>query len=255
MRRLLSTNGWGALSVVTIALLIPLFGIVTAARGGWLEKGADLLKSIGGSAGKSELSSADIGSAFKEALNIGTENVVDRLGRLDGFNTDPAIHIPLPEQMQTVRSALAKVGLSQSLDDLELKLNRAAEQATPKAKALFVDAIGTMTFEDVKTIYNGPEDSATRYFRDKMTPGLTREIEPVVSQSLSQVGAIQSYDRIMGQYRALPFVPDIKADLTNHVIRKSLDGIFYYVAKEEAAIRKNPARQTTDLLKRVFGAQ
>ncbi len=32
-----------------------------------------------------------------------------------------------------------------------------------------------------------------------------------------------------------------------------MDGIFYYLAKEEAAIRENPAKQTTDLLKRVFG--
>ena len=249
------SNGWRLLPVATIACLIPLFGIVAAARGGWLDKGTDILKSLGGTGGKSELSGADLASAFKEALHIGTENVVARLGRPDGFNTDQAIHIPLPEQMETVRSALAKVGMSQSLDDLELKLNRAAEKATPKAKALFVDAIGAMTFEDVKTIYNGPEDSATRYFRGKMTPGLTRDIEPVVAESLSQVGAIQSYDRIMGQYQTLPFVPDIQADLTTHVIQKSLDGIFYYVAKEEAAIRKDPARQTTELLKRVFGSQ
>jgi hypothetical protein len=33
-----------------------------------------------------------------------------------------------------------------------------------------------------------------------------------------------------------------------------MDGIFYYMAKEEAAIRTNPAKRTTDLLKRVFGA-
>jgi len=131
-----SKNGWGLLPVVTIACLIPLFGIVAAARGGWLDKGTDMLKSLGGRAGKTGLSSTDLASAFKEALHIGTENVVARLGRPDGFNTDQAIHIPLPEQMETVRSALAKVGLSQSLDDLELKLNRAAENATPKAKAL-----------------------------------------------------------------------------------------------------------------------
>ncbi|MEE4111601.1 MAG: DUF4197 domain-containing protein [Desulfobacteraceae bacterium] len=242
------------LNVVIVGLVV-FFGVATVARGGWLDKGFDVLKALGGTTGKTGLSSADIGSAFKEALHIGTENVVTRLGRNDGFNADPAIHIPLPGQMETVRSALAKIGMSQSLDDLELKLNRAAENATPKAKTLFVDAISAMTFDDVKTIYNGPDDSATRYFRGKMTPGLTREIEPVVTESLSHVGAIQTYDNIMVQYRALPFVPDIKADLNAHVIQKSLDGIFYYVAKEEAAIRQDPARQTTALLKRVFGAQ
>jgi len=58
----------------------------------------------------------------------------------------------------------------------------------------------------------------------------------------------------MRQYQSLPFVPDVKADLTDFVLEKSLDGIFYYLAKAEADIRKDPAKRTTDLLKRVFGA-
>jgi hypothetical protein len=38
------------------------------------------------------------------------------------------------------------------------------------------------------------------------------------------------------------------------VVEKASDGIFYYVAKEAAAIRNNPAARTTELLRRVFGA-
>ena len=50
-------------------------------------------------------------------------------------------------------------------------------------------------------------------------------------------------------------MPDIKASLTDYVVKvkKAVDGIFYYMAKEEADIRENPARQTTALLKKVFG--
>lgn len=57
----------------------------------------------------------------------------------------------------------------------------------------------------------------------------------------------------MGKYESMPFVPDVKSDLTGHVVDKGMDGIFHYLAKEEAAIRQNPAKQTTDLLKSVFG--
>jgi hypothetical protein len=80
-------------------------------------------------------------------------------------------------------------------------------------------------------------------------------MEPVVEQSLSQVGAVQTYDKIMGEYRTIPFVPDVKADLTTHVVEKGMAGIFHYMAVEEAAIRQNPAKRTTELLQRVFGAQ
>jgi hypothetical protein len=145
--------------------------------------------------------------------------------------------------------------MAQMVDDLELKLNRAAESATPKAKKLFIQSIKDMTFEDVKTIYKGADDSATRYFQRKMAPALHEEMQPIVDGSLSQVGAIQAYDSIMGRYQTLPLVPDVKANLTEHVIQRGMDGIFFYMAKEEAAIRKNPVKQTTVLLKKVFGTQ
>ncbi|MDH3331853.1 MAG: DUF4197 domain-containing protein, partial [Desulfobulbaceae bacterium] len=196
-----------------------------------------------------------IGAGLKEALLVGSQNVVSQLGRPDGFNLDPAIHIPLPQQLNNVKSLLGKVGMSSMLDDLELKLNRAAEVATPKAKELFAQAISEMTFEDVMNIYNGPDDAATRYFQEKMTPPLAREMQPVVDQSLAEVGAVQAYDNVMGEYRGIPFVPDVKADLTSYVVEKGMDGIFHYIALEEAAIRQNPAKRTTELLQRVFGAK
>jgi hypothetical protein len=111
-----------------------------------------------------------------------------------------------------------------------------------------------MSFEDVMNIYNGPDDAATRYFQEKMTPALAGEMKPIVEESLAEVGAVQSYDNVMGQYRAIPFVPDVKADLTTYVIEKGMDGIFHYLAVEEAAIRQNPVKRTTELLQRVFGA-
>ncbi|BBO80744.1 hypothetical protein DSCO28_13100 [Desulfosarcina ovata subsp. sediminis] len=236
-------------------IVAAIVGAASTVQSGWLEKGTSFLSTIAGKDGTSALSNEDIAAGLKEALHIGTENVVAQLGKTDGFNADSAIHIPLPETFDTIRSALATVGMSETLDDLELKLNRAAELATPKAKSLFWDTISAMTFQDVKNIYNGADDAATRYFESKMTPALTQEMQPIVSDSLSQVGAIQTYDQIMGKYSSLPFVPDVKADLTTHVIEKGLDGIFYYVAKEEAAIREDPVRQTTDLLKRVFGTK
>ena len=58
----------------------------------------------------------------------------------------------------------------------------------------------------------------------------------------------------MTQYDTIPFVPDVKADLTGYVVQKALEGIFFYIAKEEAAIRNDPAARTTELLKKVFGA-
>ena len=218
----------------------------------WWESGKNVVKDILGSQTAAELSVDDIGAGLKEALRVGTDTVVNQLQKKDGFNKDPAIHIPLPKSLNKVQKALDRVGVASMLNDLELKLNRAAEAATPKARQIFVDTISQMTLEDVKGIYNGPEDAATRYLQQKMTPPLKAAMQPVVVNSMAEVGAVKSYDKVMKKYQAIPFVPDVKANLTDHVLNKSLDGIFHYLAIEEAAIRKDPAKRTTKLLKKVF---
>jgi len=241
-------------NIIALILVVFLLSASQAnAEGKWWEKGINIFKTQNKIS--KEPSIGEIGEAFKVALRIGSENVVKKLGDVDGFNADSAVHIPLPKELNTVKTMLAKVGMSRIVDDLELKLNRATEASTPKAKELFWQSITEMTFDDIKGIYEGSEDSATRYFQGKMSPSLSKEMRPIVEESLSKVGAIQAFDNVMDKYQTLPFVPDVKANLTDHVVRKGMDGIFYYIAKEEAAIRKNPVKQTTDLLKKVFGAK
>ncbi len=205
-------------------------------------------------AGIGALSIAEITAGLREALSIGSTNVVAQLGQQNGFNLDPKIHIPLPENLKRVDSALSAIGMNNLTSDLELRLNRAAEAATPKAKALFLSAISQMTIDDARGILNGPQDSATQYLRRSMGAQLGTEMQPLIQSALAQAGAVQAYDQVMGQYAQLPFMPNVKADLQNYVTNKALDGVFYYVAQEEAAIRANPVKRTTTLLQKVFGA-
>lgn len=234
--------------VVLAALLFA----VTPASAGWLD---DLEGALGDMQGSRQtvLTHSDIVAGLKDALRVSSREVVSRLSRIDGFNKDPKIHIPLPEKLQQVKSALSAVGMGSMMDDLELRLNRAAERATPKAKRIFMDAIREMTIKDARRILDGPDDAATQYFRAKMSRPLADEMRPVVRKALSEAGAVQAYDSVMGRYRGLPFVPDVKADLTQHVLDLGLAGIFHYMAEEEAAIRKNPVKRTTEILRKVFG--
>lgn len=237
------------------AIVISGFVLNTANAGNLLEKGMKILSGSGENGSRDEPTAGEISEAFKQALRIGSENVVEQLGQEGGFNDDPAVHIPLPEKLDVVKSTLDKTGLSFLTDNLELKLNRAAEKATPEAKKLFLQAIKNMSFEDVRKIYEGPEDSATKYFKSKMSGPLAEEMRPIIKNSLSQVGAVQTYNRMMDEYNSIPLVPDAKADLTDYATKEGMEGIFYYMAEEEAAIRENPAKQTTELLKRVFGTK
>ena len=90
-------------------------------------------------------------------------------------------------------------------------------------------------------------------FKQKMTDSLTEKMNPIVESSLSEVGALQSLNKVMKKYEDIPFVSEVNPNLTDYVVKKGIDGVFFYLAKQEAAIRQNPAKQTTALLKKVFG--
>jgi hypothetical protein len=239
------------------ALLLSSLIAETAQAQSIFDRGKSLLKGLDTTSpatttALSALTSDEISGGLREALRVGSERVVDTLGRTDGFNKASDIHIPLPGSLKTAQSMLSKVGQSGLTDDLELRLNRAAEAAVPAAKAHFTDAITQMTIQDARGILNGPNDSATQYFRGKMSGPLAGDMKPIVESQLSKVGVIASYEKMMGQYKNIPFAPDVKADLTEHVLKRAIDGVFLYLGREEAAIRENPAKRTTALLQKVF---
>jgi len=209
---------------------------------------------LSASDGGGALSTDEIILGLKEALVSGSNVVVSQLGQTDGFSADPAIRIPLPRSLQNVREFASKVGLERSFDDLELKLNRAAEAATPKAKELFLGAIRDMSVSDARGILQGPDNAATEYFRDKTGDDLQAQMRPIVDQALAQVGAVSSFNQLLSRYNAIPLAPKVEADLTAHVVEEGSDGIFFYLAEEEKAIRENPLKRTSQILQRVFGS-
>ncbi len=240
-----------------LALLFLTLSVSVQSNAGWLNKSLNKLNKMGiisnqarsnGSPSKSE-----IAAALKQALEIGAENTVSRLGRINGFYKDKHVHIPLPPKLQKIKNILDKLGMGGQLNKLELKMNRAAELATPKAKRLFLKAIKEMTISDVYKIYKGPDDAATQYFKKKMGAELKEEMRPIVERSLNKVKAVQTYNSIIQKYNSLPFGKRLNLNLTDYVLNKAEDGIFYYIAREEKAIRKNPAKRVTELLRKVFG--
>ena len=246
-----------------LALGLTIFAGESWAQASMMDVGKSLLQSQGAALGVPSgnsgagLSSDEIGSGLKEALKVASDKVTAKLGVQNGFNGDPSIHIPLPGSLQKVQEGQKLAGQSQMLDDLELKLNRAAEQATPAAKKIFWDAVNKMSFDDAKAILTGPKDAATQYLKRTMSPDLKTAMRPVVDKTVSESGAVKAYQGVAGQAQSLPLVGQSVQGgpglLTDHVLDYALQGIFKYLGQQEAAIRSDPAQQTTDLLRKVFG--
>lgn len=200
------------------------------------------------------LSDEKIISGLKEALAVSTTKAVALTGRPDGFLKNEAIRILLPPKLQAVGKGMRMLGIGEQVDDLEIGMNRAAEQATPQAKQIFLTALKSMTFHDARQILTGNDTAATDYFRRATSGDLTTAFTPIVHRSLQRVGVVQQYNRVIKTAPGGNAIAN-EFDLDKYVVEKTLDGIFYMLSIEETKIRKDPAAQTTDLLKEVFGGK
>jgi hypothetical protein len=245
-----------------LSALIAAAPFAAAAQGNLLDEGRGLLNQAPGAARPGSSSSAgaglsqgEIGSGLKDALRVASQRVVGRVGKTDGYNGDPSIRIPLPGPLQKIEGPLKSMGASGMLDDLQLKMNRAAEQAAPKALNIFTGAVSKMSIDDARAILTGPQDGATQYFKRTTSASLTTSFRPIVDQSLSGVGAVGAFKSVQQRAAGIPLAgQDVQSfNLTDFTVGKALDGLFHYMAVEEAAIRTNPGARTTDLLKKVFG--
>lgn len=205
----------------------------------------------------SGLTQAEAVAGIKEALNNGVGAAIARVGKENGYFIDRIIHIPLPGFLSQAQSTLSRIGLSGMLDDLERQLNRGAEMAANQAAPVFVDAIRTMTVRDAIGIVRGGPTSATDYFEARTTPALTSLFSPIMTSALQRTGAIQTFDDLVARLSNVPLAPSYgasaKQDLIDHGIEKGLDGIFHYIGQEEAAIRRDPVKRTSEILRKVFG--
>jgi hypothetical protein len=75
-----------------------------------------------------------------------------------------------------------------------------------------------------------------------------------MGDALQKTGAVTSLDRAISRNGLGAYVKeDPKTYLAKHAVGYALSGLFHYVGTEEAAIRSDPGKRTSDILRKVFG--
>ena len=197
------------------------------------------------------LSNADIINGLKQALTIGTDNSAKKLNKADGFFANAAIKILMPDEAKKAEKTLRQFGMGSLVDKAVLSMNRAAEDAAGGITNIFLDAIKGMTLTDGLSILRGGDFAATDYLKKNTTLQLTEKMRPVIEKSLAKTDATKYWKDVFTAYNTFS-KQTVNTDISAYVTEKSMAGIFYSIGEEEQKIRKDPAAQVTDLLKKVF---
>ena len=215
-------------------------------------------QALGGTETSSALNNEDVIGGLKEALKVGTKKSVVSTSVTDGFWKNELIKIAFPEDAIKVKNTLNDLGMSNLVQNFEMTLNRAAEEASKEAVPVFLDAITGMSIGDGFAILKGGEGAATGFLKEKTTTQLTQKFSPVVEQATSKVELAKAWEPLASAYNTATIFTGGKAidtDLNMYVTNKAIDGLFKMIAQEENKIRKDPLARTSDLLKKVFSQQ
>ena len=204
------------------------------------------------------LTEGDATEGLKEALRVGSDTAVFKGSALDGYFANQAIKILLPQEANVIVDVINQVpGVGPALvDEVVLKLNRAAEDAAPEARDILFDAILNITITDAISIVNGGNDAATQYLRSATQTQIAGLFQPHIENSLDQVGAQSAWGTLTSNYNTVAPIlgqPQVNTDLADYTTNKALDGLFHLVAEEEALIREDPVHRVSEILEQVFG--
>jgi hypothetical protein len=200
------------------------------------------------------LSNDEIINGLKEALRVGTDSSTKRLSKLNGFFGDAAIKVLMPDEAKKIESTLRSLGMGSMVDKAILSMNRAAEDAAGGVGNIFWDAINKMSITDGLTILRGGDFAATDYLRSVTNKELTEKFRPVIEASLVKADATRYWKDMFTAYNRFSSKP-VNTDLAGYVTERALSGLFLKISLEEQKIRKNPAAQVNDILKKVFGGK
>lgn len=213
------------------------------------------------------LTQQEVIAGLRQALTIGSDSAATRLGALDGYYRDQLVRIALPPEARIITDNLSMLpGGERMVEDVIIRINRAAEDAARQAAPIFATAIAGMTIQDGFVILRGERDAATQYLRGATYDQLVGLYQPRIKESVDKaiVGNLSTsgaWDALTGEWNRLARttagrianLQPVEVDLEAYLTERALDGLFLKLAIEEERIRTDPAARVTDLLRRVFG--
>lgn len=214
------------------------------------------------------LTEADVAKGLKEALTVGSKNASSILSAVDGYYGDELVKILLPEEASVIIDNLGRIpGGDKLVEDVVLRINRAAEDAAKEVAPIFVNSITQMTITDAFTILRGADNAATQYLINTTRTDLYNLYKPKISRSTEKaiIGGIstkESWETLTGKWNTLANsvvgqvagFEAVNVDLDDYLTNRALDGMFLKVQDEEKKIRTNVSARVTPLLERVFGS-
>lgn len=188
--------------------------------------------------------------AIRRLLTVSSQRAFANLLQDNGFFEDDLARVTLPPQLggAGASSALAALLRTPTVQNQLLRLvNGAAAEAAENAAPIVYDSIRDLTIVDAIGIVRGGSTAATAYLEQSIGDRIVDALFPGVGSALRVLDS-GILSQALGAATGINF-----AGLQQDVTRKTAQGIWRAIGREEAAIRADPRSTGDPVLTSVFG--
>ena len=202
--------------------------------------------------------------AIKDILLESAITATEALAKQDAYYKNPLYFIDLPADAEEVTETVRKApGGKSLLNDVVLRLNRAAESTASDVLPIIKFALSDLNIRDGISIVNGGKDAATKYLKEKALAQLEELYSPKISAEEAWKKVINTYNKTGAFFNKIGNIfgkddgmkDEATSDLSQYATEKALDAIFLRMAEEEGKIRANPRVYNSENIKKVLGTR
>jgi glycine/D-amino acid oxidase-like deaminating enzyme len=223
----------------------------------WVSLAAVLLCVSEAARAADQESSADaereITRSMQATLSASAAAAIQRLGAADGFLRNDRARIPLPDNLMHTAAGMRRFGMGRYPDQLQIALNRAAETAVPDLRQPMREAIGRLTFADVRSAVSARDESVVEYLRRTTSEEMLKRFLPAVQAASRRQRVADAYQQIAGRAVKAGLMSPDSAQLDPYVAAKALAAVFDAMREEERVWHADSMQRTQALVRRVSG--
>ena len=185
------------------------------------------------------LATSSIGlSILKQILLGGITKGLGIFADKNAFLQNNLIDQALPSELRQINSVLEKIAPSLVQKEREY-IAEAAAYTVNIAEPILVNAVNSLTAEDVQRVANGGKGAATMLLKEKTAEQLMLAIQPKVDQKLNEFGIVSSINmalqgnQIMGSILGSNSAMSATSPLSRLASEQLVNGLFKLVEQHE----------------------
>jgi hypothetical protein len=192
-------------------------------------------------------------TVVKETMLLAAKRAIAVGKKKGSYTKNKRIRIPFPRSADKMRRDMIKYGYRKKINKYLNDMNVSAEESAGKTFYFFRIAVERMDIKDPVKLLNAKSGSIIDYMYKQEKEYINYEYYGIIRYFLKSTKVKTQFNRLLQLYSNSPYAKKVNINPRQYATDMGLKGLLTLMKDQEKLIRRNPAKRTSDEMKKVYG--